>query len=204
MAEQLTYQAPAKSARCHFTVSGSRFIANLIPVISEDAVSVVLAAIRAEFPDATHHTYAYRIGASGALIERSSDDREPAGTAGSPMLQVLQGGNISDALIVATRYFGGTKLGIGGLTRAYRDCARLPLAEAVMVIREPLSSIFITLRYETLGAVSRLLETLSGTVVNVDYSASVTMLIHLPTRSSEEFINSFESSCRGQGTWEMR
>ena len=201
MADQQTYQAPAKSTRCNFTVSGSRFIANLIPVTSEDAVNAALTAIRAEFPDATHHTYAYRIG---ALIERSSDDREPAGTAGSPMLQVLQGGNISDALIIATRYFGGTKLGIGGLTRAYRDCARLPLAEALLVIREPLSLIFLTLRYEDLGAVSRLLETLSVTVVNVDYSASVTMQIQLPTRSSEEFISSFESSCRGQGTWEMR
>ena len=201
MADQQTYQAPAKSTRCNFTVSGSRFIANLIPVTSEDAVNAALTAIRAEFPDATHHTYAYRIG---ALIERSSDDREPAGTAGSPMLQVLQGGNISDALIIATRYFGGTKLGIGGLTRAYRDCARLPLAEALLVIREPLSLIFLTLRYEDLGAVSRLLETLSVTVVNVDYSASVTMQIQLPTRSSEEFISSFEASCRGQGTWEMR
>lgn len=203
MTDQLNYQAPAKSGRCNFTVSGSRFVADLIPVASEDAVSAALDAIRAEFPDATHHTYAYRIGAGSALIERSSDDREPAGTAGSPMLQVLQGGNISDALIVATRYFGGTKLGIGGLIRAYLDCARLSLAEAVMVIREPLSSIFITLRYEDFGAVSRLLETLSGTVLNVDYSASVRMQIQLPTRSSEEFINSFESSCRGQGTWEM-
>lgn len=204
MADQLTYQAPVKSARCHFTVSGSRFIANLFPVTSEDLVNAALALIRTEFPDATHHTYAYRIGAGSVLTERSSDDREPAGTAGSPMLQVLQGGNISDALIVATRYFGGTKLGIGGLTRAYRDCARLPLAEAVLVIREPLSLIFLTLRYEDLGAVSRLIETLSGSVVNVDYGASVTMQVQLPTRSSEDFINSFESSCRGQGTWEMR
>jgi uncharacterized YigZ family protein len=204
MTDRLTYQAPVKSTRCHFTVSGSRFIANLLPVASEEAVNAALAAVRAEFPDATHHTYAYRVGAGSTLIERSSDDREPAGTAGSPMLQVLQCGNISDALIVATRYFGGTKLGIGGLTRAYRDCARLPLAEAVLVMREPLSLIFLTLRYEDLGAVSRLLETLSGTVINVDYGASVTMLVQLPTRSSEEFINSFESSCRGQGTWEMR
>jgi len=196
--------APVKSTRCHFTVSGSRFIANLIPVASEEAVNAALAAVRAEFPDATHHTYAYRVGAGSTLIERSSDDREPAGTAGSPMLQVLQGGNISDALIIATRYFGGTKLGIGGLTRAYRDCARLPLAEAVLVMREPLSLIFLTLRYEDLGAVSRLLETLSGTVINVDYGASVTMLVQLPTRSSEEFTASFESSCRGQGTLEMR
>jgi uncharacterized YigZ family protein len=203
MADPLTYQAPAQSARCHFTVAGSRFITNLIPVASEDAVSVALVAIRAEFPDATHHTYAYRIGAGSTLIERTSDDREPAGTAGAPMLQVLQGGNISDALIVATRYFGGTKLGIGGLTRAYRDCARLPLAEAVLVTREPLSSILLTLRYEDQGAVSRLLETFSAIVDSVAYSASVTMQIQLPTRSSEEFINSFESSCRGQGTWEM-
>lgn len=203
MTDQLSYQAPAQSVRCHHTVSGSRFIANLIPVESEDAVNAALEAIRAEFPDATHHTYAYRIGAGSAVIERSSDDREPAGTAGAPMLQVLQGGNISGALVVATRYFGGTKLGIGGLTRAYRDCARLPLASAALVIREPLSSIFLTLRYEDFGPVSRLLETHSGTVITVDYSGSVKMQIELPTRVSEEFINSFESACRGQGTWEM-
>jgi uncharacterized YigZ family protein len=204
MADQLTYRAPAQSVRCCLTVSGSRFIADLVPVDSEDAVNTALDAIKGEFPDATHHTYAYRIGAGSGLIERSSDDREPAGTAGAPMLQVLQGGNISGTLIVATRYFGGTKLGIGGLTRAYRDCARLPLAEAVLVTREPLCAILLTMRYEDFGPVSRLLETFSGTVVAVDYSDSVKMQIELPTRSSNEFINSFESACRGQGVWKMR
>ncbi|MDZ4132215.1 MAG: YigZ family protein, partial [Dethiobacteria bacterium] len=129
MTDQLTYQSPVKSTRCHFTVSGSRFIANLIPVVSEEAVSTALALIRAEFPEATHHTYAFRIGAGGALIERNSDDREPSGTAGSPMLQVLQGGNISDALIVATRYFGGTKLG-------------LPLGEAIVFFNRALGEEF--------------------------------------------------------------
>ena len=83
-----------------------------------------LAAVRAEMPDANHHVYAYRVGFGNSVIEGMSDDGEPSGTSGPPVLAVLRGSGIGDVIVVVTRYFGGTKLGTGGLVRAYSDAAR--------------------------------------------------------------------------------
>ena len=115
-----------------------------------------------EFSGATHHAYAIRIGAGPATVERANDDREPAGTAGPPMLQVLQGAGLSDIIVVGTRYFGGVKLGIGGLTRAYRDCAKLCLEQADLVEKEQQARYRIELSYEDIGAAMRHIETMGG------------------------------------------
>ncbi len=195
-----SYFVPLKKSRLRFTVHGSRFIATLAPADDQEEVSKILDQVRAEFPDATHHTYAYRVGSGSSLIERSSDDREPAGTAGPPMLQVLQGHNISDALVIGTRYFGGTKLGIGGLTRAYRDCARRVLEEAKLKKKEPLQKYCLQLAYEDLGTVTRFIETLEGTIINLDYSDTVTMYIQVPAREEANLRPGFQSACRGRGS----
>lgn len=197
-----SYYTPSKTTRTRFTVQDSRFIATLAALTTESAAREVISSVRAEFPGATHHTYAYRIGSGSALIERSSDDREPSGTAGAPMLQVLQGNNVSDAIVIGTRYFGGTKLGLGGLTRAYRDCARFSLEDTVLKIREPLETYRLKLAYDDLGAVTRLLESLGGKVTGVDYSDSVIMHIQIPTRDSEALLHGFDSVSRGRGASE--
>lgn len=201
MDSDLAYLTPVKKAGLQFTVQGSKFIATLAPAESEAAGSEILNTISAEFPDATHHSYAFRIGTGSALIERSSDDGEPAGTAGAPMLQILQGRNVSDALVVGTRYFGGTKLGIGGLTRAYRECARLSLEKAVLKTKEPLDSFQLQLAYEDLGAVTRLLESLEGEIIKAAYSEKVILEVSIPARSSESLARGFESACRGRGSF---
>ncbi len=197
----LAYLTPKKKVEARFTVQGSKFIATLAPVESEAAGLEFLNTISAEFPDATHHTYAYRIGTGSALIERSSDDGEPAGTAGAPMLQVLQGRKVSDVLVVGTRYFGGAKLGIGGLTRAYRACARLSLEKVVLKSKEPLDSFQLRLGYEDLGAVTRLLESLEGETLKAAYSEKVILEVSIPARSSESLARGFESACRGRGSF---
>lgn len=196
---QNSYLSPLKTKRIIFSVQGSRFISTLRPVRTEEAARSAIDSVRAEYPDATHHTYAYRIGVGSNLIERLSDDREPAGTAGAPMLQLLQGKSISDALVIATRYFGGTKLGIGGLTRAYRDCARLVLEEATLTRREPLTSCRLRMPYEDLGAVTRLAESSSASIDKVDYSETVEMQLTLPVRCLEELKLGFQSATRGRG-----
>ena len=193
------YRAPVNTKRVRFNVRGSRFIATLAPAADEDTARKVIEKISSEFPDATHHAYAYRIGCGPVTIERVSDAREPAGTAGPPMLQILQGGNISDAVILGTRYFGGTKLGIGGLTRAYRDCARKTLETARLTTKEPLTNYKIELSYEELGVVSKLVESLEGTVLNINYSDNVVIMVSIPRREEENFKNGFKSACRGHG-----
>lgn len=195
-----SYFTPSKITRCRFNVQGSRFIATLAPVVTEVSARETLAYVSAEFPDATHHTYAYRIGSGSAMIERSSDDREPAGTAGMPILQVLQGNNVSDAIIVGTRYFGGTKLGIGGLIRAYRDCAHLSLAEAMLMQKEPLISYKLKITYEDLGPVNRIIETSGGNLISINYGEGIVATVSVPARLKDAFCRAIESVCRGRGT----
>ena len=127
------YRTLRERVQVRFVVKNSRFIATAAPVTGEEIAAQFIEGIRTEFPDATHHTYAYRIGAGGSLVERAFDDREPAGTAGRPMLQLLEGEGLSDTAVVGTRYFGGIKLGIGGLTRAYRHCARACIEQACLL-----------------------------------------------------------------------
>jgi len=196
----ISYYAPAGKKRISFNQQGSRFISSLYPVRSEEEAKEALVAVAAEYRDATHHTFACRVGYGGGLIERSSDDREPAGTAGAPMLQLLQGRDISDIIIIGTRYFGGTKLGIGGLTRAYRDCARLVLNETKLILKEPRRSYKLEMAYSDLGAVSRLAESLGAIIEKVDYSDRVKIYLTLPARKGETLLKGFESATRGEGT----
>jgi uncharacterized YigZ family protein len=199
MSEEIFYLAPANKKRTHFTVQGSRFIASLYPALSEKKAEQFIDAACSEFPDATHHAYAYRIGGGNRRVERYSDAREPAGTAGLPMLQLLQGKNISDVVVVATRYYGGTKLGIGGLTRAYRDCARISTEQAELIRREPLSTCKLELSYKDYGSVNRLIESVGGKVDAVKYLESVTVTATLPAREKKRFSEAYETACRGNG-----
>jgi len=126
---------PAEPAHAQFTVKGSKFIAAVIPVSDEEEAKAQLTAIRKKYHDATHNCYAWRIHPEN---EKASDDGEPSGSAGKPILQVLKGSRLTNTLVVVTRYFGGTKLGIGGLVRAYGEAASMALAETKTVTLYPL------------------------------------------------------------------
>lgn len=196
---ELDYLTPAGPVRSRFTVQGSRFIATLAPVTTEESFKRVLSSVRDEFPDATHHPYACRLGSGNIILERSSDDREPAGSAGEPMLQFLQGKNVSDAVVIGTRYFGGTRLGIGGLRRAYRACVRLCLEEAVLNRKEQMSIYRLCFEYEDYGSVTRLIDSIHGEVVKTAYSNRVTLKVIIPARAVEILEKGFISACRGRG-----
>ncbi len=198
------YFTPAKKTRCRFSVQGSRFIGTLAPAESESIAMKIIDAVGAEFPDATHHAYALRLGSGSVLIERFSDDREPAGTAGAPMLQVLKGQKLSDVLVIGTRYFGGTKLGIGGLTRAYRECARSSISEAVLVKKEALLLYDLKLHYQDLGAVTRVLKSHEGAVIFSEFGENVNLTISLPLRLTESFIARIKEVCCGRGSHAIR
>lgn len=146
---------PTRTAEAEVREKGSVFLAVVMPVASAEGAEEALAALRRRYPDATHHCWAWRLGAEAS--ERSSDDGEPGGTAGVPMLQVLRGSGLTDVLAVVVRWFGGTKLGKGGLARAYAAAVKeaLPgLAPQEQWVRHNLT---LDLPYERLGAVKRLL-----------------------------------------------
>ena len=124
-----TWNTVGKSARIEYEVKKSVFIADVAPVSTGEEATDFLRKIKKEFPDARHHVYAYRAG-DETLEQRYSDDGEPSGTAGMPVLDVLLHKELDDVICVVTRYFGGIKLGTGGLVRAYTSSAKLALEAA--------------------------------------------------------------------------
>ena len=132
MAESASYRTVKAPAAIEIVVNRSRFIGQCIPVPSEAEALDTLSAIRKRYWDATHNCYAYSIGQKGE-IARFSDDGEPGGTAGMPMMDALRGAGVTDVLCVVTRYFGGILLGTGGLVRAYgRTCSEAIQAAGVV------------------------------------------------------------------------
>src|SRR3954467_13767905 len=127
---------PASSARTEIRASNSRFIASAAPAATVEAARRFIAGVRAEMPDASHHVYAYIVGHGATTTLSMTDDGEPPGTAGRPVMAVLKGSGLGDVALVVTRYFGGTLLGTGGLVHAYGDAAKavltiLPRAEKI-------------------------------------------------------------------------
>ena len=108
------YPIPASETRIEMKVKNSRFIATAAPVFSVDEAKAFIARVRDEFSDASHNVPAYQVGFGPSTIAHCSDDGEPSGTAGRPMLAVVRGSGLGDIAVVVTRYFGGTKLGTGG------------------------------------------------------------------------------------------
>lgn len=134
----------------------SRFLAFAYAVSDAGDAARMLADLQREYHDATHVAFAWRIGAGDAANRRSSDAGEPAGTAGKPIAAAIESAGISDVLVAVVRYFGGTKLGTGGLSRAYREAgARAIAAAGTRIVRET-SLVVVSCSYERLGAVRRL------------------------------------------------
>jgi len=127
-----SYKSIASEARGLFKDNGSRFIAHAYPVETEDEIKEIVAALKKEYYDARHHVYAYRLGHLGEKF-RANDDGEPSGSSGRPVLGQIDSNGLSDILVVVVRYFGGIKLGIPGLIRAYKTSTADALANAQIV-----------------------------------------------------------------------
>ena len=126
----------------------SKFIANIYYVEGEEEAEEILNSIRKKYHDARHHCFAYRIYQDGRTISRQSDDGEPSGTAGAPMLNILEKQELANVLIIVTRYFGGILLGTGGLVKAYSDASKEAIENSDIVEKEEGYEIEVTLGYE--------------------------------------------------------
>jgi uncharacterized YigZ family protein len=171
-----SYLTVAHAATFEVEDRGSRFLATVRRVADEDAARGLVAGLRREHGDARHHCSAFVLGPGGEL-QRSSDDGEPAGTAGAPMLDVLRGAGVSDVAAVVTRWFGGTLLGAGGLVRAYGDAVRGALGEAGTVRRSLISELALELDHADAGRVEGDLRARGVTVLDVAYGARVRLLL---------------------------
>jgi uncharacterized YigZ family protein len=194
------YRIPAATARIEREVSRSRFIATLANAPTVEAARQFIASIRAEMPDATHHVYAFKVGFGGSVTEGLSDDGEPAGTAGPPVLAVLRGAHIGDAVLVVTRYFGGIKLGMGGLVRAYSDAARAVIAAAPTEEKIERRHLGLTLPYSLYERV-KLIAAAHGAIIDDEaFEAEITLYLTLPSTAVEPFTTAIRELSAGRLT----
>jgi uncharacterized YigZ family protein len=187
------YPIPADTVRTELVVKRSRFIATISSAGTVDAARNFIQQIRDEMPDASHHVYAFRVGYGSSVIEGLSDDGEPSGTSGKPVMAVLRGSNLGDAVIVITRYFGGTKLGTGGLVRAYSGAAK----EAVAIVPRA-EKIFqalleATIPYQTYEHVKRTITDHEGHLLDERFSQNITLRFSVP----EEYITQISERLQG-------
>jgi uncharacterized YigZ family protein len=191
------YPIPAKEARAEILVVNSRFIATAGPVFSVDQAKQFIARARTEFSDATHNVPAYMIGFGSSVTAHCSDDGEPSGTAGRPALAVLQGCGMGDIAVVVTRYFGGTKLGTGGLVRAYTDSVKevlsiLPRAEKIST-----HVVMAVFPYPYYQQIRRLVIEFSGIVIDEVFEADVTITARFGLKPFNKFQNALKELTRG-------
>jgi uncharacterized YigZ family protein len=180
------YPVPAARARVEEVILRSRFITTAAPVTSVDEAKAFIAEIRAAFPDATHNCYAFAAGPPGSTaMAGMSDDGEPSGTAGRPMLAVVLGSGVGDLAVVVTRYFGGTKLGTGGLVRAYSGGVKAVLQ--VLQVREKVTyaTLLASGPYSYVTPVERLLPGHEATILDREFAADVTWQIQVPEERVE-------------------
>lgn len=166
-------------------IKGSRFIATLEPTADRPAVDAFLEAVRGEFRDATHNCYAWRLG-RGRDDWRYSDDGEPSGTAGRPILQEIDGRALTDVAVVVTRYYGGTKLGTGGLLRAYGAAAAEALDRARIVERPVVERLVIRYDYGFSGPVQGVLSAHALEPIESDYGSRVRLVLAVPVGLTDE------------------
>ncbi len=190
------YCSIKKSATATLKVEGSKFIAAAIPIEQQEDAERELQSIRKKYFDATHHCFAYALGIDRAQF-RYSDDGEPAGTAGAKIFSAIQAKNVSDLLIVVTRYFGGTKLGVGGLGRAYYEAAHAALDAAEMQTKLLAQQIKITFPYAETSGVMNCLSSFHAKIVDTVYNEDVSLTFAVRESSADAMVKQLTDATRG-------
>lgn len=157
-----------------------------------------MAQISREFHDATHNCFAYRVGMGDGSLYRSSDAGEPSGTAGQPILKVIQGADLTNVLVVVTRYFGGTKLGVGGLIKAYTEATQKALAQAEIVEVPILRRFRVATDYNHIQQVMRTVNSLNAQIVHSDYGETIQIDVNVPVARVDAFKTALVNSTSGQ------
>lgn len=192
------YPIPEKYTETEIVVVNSRFIASCAPVFSNEEAREFINSIKARFPDATHHVPAYVLGYGNSVSAYCSDDGEPSGSSGRPVLTVLQGSGLGDAAIVVTRYFGGTKLGIGGLVHAYGDAAKAVLEILPRAEKVPTYIVMIAIEYSLFERVRLLLKKWHALTLDEDFGADVTITARFIEEALPGFQAELSELTRGQ------
>ena len=184
----MTYPVPAKQVETLYEIKKSKFIACAGFANSRESAMALLDSVKQQYPDARHHCWAYVFGnPSSPTSAAMADDGEPSGTAGKPILNVLQHKDIGDIMVIVTRYFGGIKLGAGGLVRAYSAAAQQAI-DALEVRQEVrLETLNVDIDFKHEQFVRYLVEQAQGKIANCNYASSVVINVELPLDALEDF-----------------
>lgn len=194
------YPIPTNRFRSEIEVERSRFITSVEPVNNPDEAQGFIAEIKAEFPDANHNCWAYLIGPPGSTDQIGmSDDGEPHGAAGKPMLTVLQYSGLGDTVVVVTRYFGGIKLGKGGMVKAYTAAVKTALDQLPRSERVDWVYLKATIAYALVTPFERRTAEFELVILSTDYGEQVSYEIRLPKERKEGFRCMFDDLTAGQG-----
>lgn len=188
---------PFGPARAEILVVNSRFIASLEPVEYTEAARAFLARVREEFPDATHNVPAFIVGGGNTTTEYCSDDGEPSGTSGRPLLAVLKGSGLGNVAIVVTRYFGGTLLGTGGLVKAYTEAGKAVLAVTRRASLVETGRFEFELAYPLFDRFRMLAESVRAEIVEQSFAESVRLAVELPLTERKAFESGIEALTSG-------
>lgn len=197
------YPIPAQETRTEIEVQKSRFLVAAAPVFTVEEAKTFIQRLKSEFSDASHNVPAFLIGFGPSVTAHCHDDGEPSGTAGRPMLAVLQGSGLGDICVVVTRYFGGIKLGTGGLVRAYGDAVKavldiLPRAEKV-----PTHTIMLVYPYTYIERIRLLVAEHHGQIIEEDFAADVTLTAQFITDHFPPFQDALRQMTHGSLTAEI-
>jgi uncharacterized YigZ family protein len=197
------YRVPARLCRIEQEVLRSRFVTSLARATTADEARAFVAAVRAEMPDASHHCWAFVAGPPGSTAAIGlSDDGEPHGTAGKPMLTALLHSHLGEVVAVVTRYFGGTLLGKGGLVRAYTAGVVEALAAVETVERVRRARLAVEIEYPRYETVKRLLPGFEATVQDETFGATVGLRVELPAGRIEAFTQALLDATAGDALCE--
>ncbi|MBQ3783823.1 MAG: YigZ family protein [Lachnospiraceae bacterium] len=199
--EKTSYKIVYESGEGEIVEKKSRFIAHVYPIKEEEQALELIAQCKKEYWDARHNCYAYVLGAKQEL-QRFSDDGEPSGTAGKPILEVLLGEDIHNVLVIVTRYFGGTLLGTGGLVRAYSQSTKEGLANSVITERCHGQKLAIKTDYNGLGKMQYIIAEKDIPVLDTIYADNVEIITLVPEWEYEGFLKELTEATAGKGVWE--
>lgn len=194
----MAYPIPASRVRIEIEVVNSRFIASAGPAFTVDEAKEFINDVKKEFSDASHHVPVYLIGHGTSVIAHCSDAGEPPGTAGRPALAVLQGSGLGDVVVVITRYFGGTKLGTGGLVHAYGDAMKAVLSELPRAQKIPTVVLMLAFPYRLFERIRLLATGQRGEILDQDFGVDITLTVRLPEDELASFQTALNELSNGQ------
>ena len=195
MESQDQYKSIAAPSEGLFKDNGSRFIALAYPVETEDQVKAIVAGLRKEYHDARHHCYAYRLGHLGQ-VWRASDDGEPSGSAGRPILGQIDSLGLSDILVVVVRYFGGIKLGIPGLIRAYKTSTADALSSAQILEKTACRHFRLRFGYLSMNAVMKVLKDMELPQTAQAFGEECTLETRVRLGAAADFLEKIKSAAQ--------